>query len=250
MRKRMTVIPALLVLVALSLAAQAAELSAEEIIQRVDANQYTTSVHSVSRMVIRSGRREITKSMETWAVGSEKALVVFTNPADKGTKYLKLQDELWMYFPDAEDLVKISGHMLKQGMMGSDLSYQDLLESEKLNDLYNFKLLGWERYDGVECYVLEAVAKPGKNVSYPLRKLWVDAADFVSRREELYAVSGKLLKVLRVEELRRQQGRIYPSRLVMEDKMKRDSATTLIIDRIEFNVKIADDLFSLRSLMR
>ena len=30
--------------------------------------------------------------------------------------------------------MKISGHMLNQGMMGSDFSYQDMLESDKLTD--------------------------------------------------------------------------------------------------------------------
>ena len=45
----------------------------------------------------------------------ENSLIEFTNPRDRGTKYLKRGDELWMFFPDAEDLVRISGHMLNRG---------------------------------------------------------------------------------------------------------------------------------------
>ena len=44
----------------------------------------------------------------------QNSLTEFTNPGS-GTKFLKRGDELWMFFPDAEDIVKISGHMLNQG---------------------------------------------------------------------------------------------------------------------------------------
>lgn len=231
-------------------AVEAADLTAEEIVARMDANAYTASAHLVAKLVIRAGSREITKQMEGWVVGNQKAMVTFLNPGDRGTKYLKLGDELWMFFPDAEDLVKISGHMLKQGMMGSDFSYQDALESEKMGELYEFKLAGVETYDGARCYVLEATAFPGKQVAYPKRKIWVDCEKFVARREELYAASGKLLKVSRVEEVKEKGGRTYASRVVMEDKLKRGSSTTLIIEQVEFDVKIPDDMFSLRNLMR
>ncbi|MGE5584008.1 MAG: outer membrane lipoprotein-sorting protein [Bacillota bacterium] len=231
-------------------AAAAADLTAKEIVARMDANAYMASAHLVAKLVIRAGSREITKQMEGWVVGNQKAMVTFLNPGDRGTKYLKLGDELWMFFPDAEDLVKISGHMLQQGMMGSDFSYQDALESEKMGELYEFKLAGVETYEGARCYVLEATALPGKQVSYPKRKIWVDSEKFVARREELYAAGGKLLKVSRAEEVKEKGGRTYASRVVMEDKLKRGSSTTLIVEQVEFDVKISDDVFSLRNLMR
>ncbi len=72
----------------------------------------------------------------------KNALVEFTNPQDRGIKFLKREDNLWMFFPDAEEIIKISGHMLNQGMMGSDFSYQDIMESDNLTDLYNFEIVG------------------------------------------------------------------------------------------------------------
>lgn len=250
-----TVVAALLVCLAavnLGLAdlGYAAELSARDIIAKVDANAYMESAHIVARLVIKSGRREMVKVMESWVVGDQKALVVFLNPEDKGTKYLKIGDDLWMYFPDAEDLVKISGHMLRQGMMGSDISYQDALESEKMAELYDFKIVGRENYGGADCYVIEATALPGKNVTYSRRKMWIDARRFIALREELYAASGKLLKVSRVEEVREQNGRVYAGKVVMEDQLKKDSSTTMVIEKVDFSVKVSDEMFSLRNLSR
>ncbi|MBO8142337.1 MAG: outer membrane lipoprotein-sorting protein [Firmicutes bacterium] len=227
----------------------AAGLTAEEIIARVDANSDVQSSHGYSTMVIRTGRRELTKEMEIWSSG-DNALVSFHNPADRGTKYLKLGNELWMYFPDADDLVKISGHMLRQGFMGSDFSYEDTLENRRLTDLYEFSLLGVEECDESECYVLEATARPGVEVTYARRRMWIDRELFVPRREELYAAGGRLLKVSRVERIEEIDGRFIPTQVTMEDVLRQGSSTTLFVSDLELDVEIPDDLFSLRSLMR
>ena len=42
-------------------------------------------------------------------------------PREAGTKMLKLQDELWTYTPATDRVIRISGHMLRQSVMGSDL---------------------------------------------------------------------------------------------------------------------------------
>ena len=104
----------------------AAELTAEEIIYQRDNNEYFDSVRIEAEMIIVNGGRKIIKTM-TALSDKKNSLVEFTNPQDRGTKFLKREDDLWMFFPDAEDIVKISGHMLNQGMMGSDFSYQDIM---------------------------------------------------------------------------------------------------------------------------
>ncbi len=118
------------------------ELTGEEIMELVDDNQFLASARVVSEMTIMDGERKSVKEMESYIRSDGEitdALTEFYNPRDRGTRYLMQDDELWMYFPDAEDLVRISGHMLEEGMMGSDFSYQDLLESEQLTKLYEFE---------------------------------------------------------------------------------------------------------------
>ena len=137
-----------------------AQLTAEEIIQKRDDNEYIQSSYAEATMVISQGGRRIEKSMLMYSL-EKNGLVEFTNPADRGTKYLKRDDNLWMLFPDAEDIVKISGHMLEQGFMGSDFSYQDMMESDKLTELYTFALLEEDTFSDRPCYVLEAIAVPG-----------------------------------------------------------------------------------------
>lgn len=222
-------------------------LTAEEIIKRRDNNEYFDTAKVEAEMIIVNRNRRIDKTMTSYAEG-DSGLVIFSNPRDRGTKFLKRGDDLWMFFPEAEDLVKISGHMLNQGIMGSDFSYQDVMESNKLIDLYLFELLGEEEYEDRPCYVLEGIAREGKEVSYYKRKSWVDKERYVGLKEELYARSGRLLKEMYVTKVAEIEGRWYPLESVMEDKLRKDTRTEFIIKSIAFNPQIPVGTFTLENL--
>ncbi len=222
-------------------------LTAEEIIAKVDENQYITSAKAEAEMIITNSGRKITKTMVSLTDG-DNSLTEFTNPRDRGTKFLKRGDDLWMFFPDAEDTVKISGHMLSQGMMGSDFSYQDMMESDKLTELYTYTLVGEGEVNGRACYVLEGIAVEGKEVSYYRRKSWIDKERFVGLKEELYAESGRLLKVLTVTRVEEIDGRWYPVESVMENKLRKNTQTEFILKTIEFNPEIPAGTFTLESM--
>lgn len=227
--------------------AAAGGLTAEEIIKRRDENEYIITAYSEAEMIIKNSGRSQTKTMRSWQ-DKKMALAEFTNPRDRGTKFLKRDDDLWMFFPQAEDLVKISGHMLEQGMMGSDFSYQDLLESDKLTDLYDFEILAEEEFQGRSTYKLEGIKVPGKEVSYYRRVVWIDKERFVGLKEELYAESGKLLKEALVIEVKEIEDRWYPVHVIMENKLRKDTSTEFIVKEIEFNSELPDNIFTLEGL--
>lgn len=225
----------------------AAEMTAEEIINKRDDNEYITSIKAEAEMIIVSGSRRVTKTMLILS-DKKNALVEFTNPQDRGIKFLKREDNLWMFFPDAEEIIKISGHMLNQGMMGSDFSYQDIMESDKLTDLYNFEIIREDKIEGRICYVLEGIAKEGVKVSYYRRISWIDKERFVGLKEELYAQSGRILKETRINEIKEIEGRWIPIDSVMENKLRKNTYTEFKITQIDFNPEIAEGTFALQSL--
>ncbi|HCX98688.1 MAG TPA: outer membrane lipoprotein-sorting protein, partial [Bacteroidales bacterium] len=49
--------------------------------------------------------------------------------------------------------------MLKQSVMGSDLSYEDMMENRKLTEMYHAKVVGEEIIDGRKTWVLQLNAK-------------------------------------------------------------------------------------------
>ncbi len=147
--------------------------TAAEILRKVDENQAFQSIEYTGRMEIVLGGDTRVKTMRTWAVGDSKAFVEFTNPEDRGTRMLKLDKNLWMYFPKEQDTVKISGHLLKEGMMGSDVSYEDAMESDALLDKYSASVLREEAVEGRPAWVLELKAKV-PTATYDRRLVWID----------------------------------------------------------------------------
>ena len=252
-QKRMFITMLTLLLCSLgTILVSAEDLDGTDIMDRVDANQFLASARTESEMIIRDGRRERVTEMISYIRSdgdTTEALVEFVNPRDRGTKYLMLDDELWMYFPDADDLVRISGHMLREGMMGSDFSYQDALESEKLTQLYDFLLEDTEMVAEREAYVIKATAKDEQDVAYYQRRFWVDTERFVILREEMYARDGRLLKDMvthRVEKV--EEDRWLPVELTMTDRLREGSETVYRITDIQLHYDIPDGLISLDSL--
>ena len=225
----------------------ATDLTAEEIINMRDDNEYFNTAEMEADMIIASGSRIITKTMVALS-DRKNSLVEFTNSQDRGTKFLKREDDLWMFFPDAEEIIKISGHMLNQGMMGSDFSYQDVMESDKLTDLYDFEIIKEEELDGRLCYVLEGIAKEGIKVSYYRRVSWIDKERFIGLKEELYAQSGRILKETKVNKIEEIEGRLIAVDSVMENMLRKNTYTQFIITRISFNPEIPEEKFSLQNL--
>tara|TARA_B100001971_G_scaffold179495_1_gene175012 strand:+ start:41 stop:595 length:555 start_codon:yes stop_codon:yes gene_type:complete len=170
-------------------------------------------------------------------------------PREAGTKMLKNGDKLWTYSPQTDRVIQISGHMLRQPVMGSDMSYNDMMEDKPLTEMYEATIEGIEMIDGRKHWILFLNARV-TGLSYPKRRAWVDAEYFLPMREELYAKSGKLLKSSSMDGIKKVQGRWFPTRIIFRDELKRNSkGTEWIIDDIEFDVKISDSRFS-KALLR
>lgn len=237
-----------LIFLTVAAAAQAA-LTPQEILRRSDDNSTFRTASYAARMEIDQGKRVLVKEMRAVAEGADKAFIEFTNPEDRGVRYLKIGKQLWMYFPEEQETVAISGHLLKEGMMGSDVSYEDALESASLEERYEVTLLGTETVDGRTCYVLELKAKL-RTAPYDRQKLWIDTERFVTLRGEMYAKSGKLLKTSRALAVQRIGDRWYVTSLRMDDALKQGSGTTFTMTDLRFDIALSADQFSERRLSR
>lgn len=225
-----------------------AQLSGDEILDRIDRNMSADTRHVVSKMIIHGSRSTRTIESETWSEGEEHSFTEYLAPArEKGTKMLKLEDKLWIFSPGTDRTIQISGHMLKQSLMGSDLSYEDMMDDPKLRTKYLAALTGSEIYNDADCWVVELTAKE-PDVAYYMRKMWVDKKKFIPLKEELYAKSGTLLKKTELSDIRRIQNRWYPGKIVFKDMLKKGDGTEFIIEKIEFNISIPEHLLSKAAL--
>lgn len=234
----------LLGLSALGLMAQ----DAEEILANVDRNMVSENRVFESDMVIHGRRSSRTISSRSYSVGDTRSFTEYLSPArEEGTKMLKLEDELWIYSPSTDRIIKISGHMLRQSVMGSDLSYEDMMDDRKLTEVYSASLAGHEEIDGRDCYVLDLKAIVN-DVAYHAQKIWVDSKRYVPLKQEMFAKSGQLLKQTTLSDIRQVQGRWFPFVMVYKDMLKDGKGTEFRMTSVKFDQEIPDYIFTKAAL--
>lgn len=231
-------------------AAPDAPPTAEQILDRIDQNMVSESRTAKMTMKVEGKRRTRTYSIESYGRGETDSAMRYLAPArDKGTKMLKLGDEMWLYLSTIGRVQKLSGHMLREGMMGSDISYEDIMNAEDMRTAYKATIEGIETVDGRETWKLVMVAHDD-TVTYPKRISWIDRELYIPLKQELYALSGMKLKTWTMTDIKAFGERRYPTRMVIEDHLKKGSRTTITFDELKFGVKSPDEVFSRRWLER
>ena len=230
---------------------QSDEVTVQNIIQAMDDNLNAKSRVMTSKMIVHGRRSSRTIESRNWVVGIDQAFTEYLSPPrEAGTKMLKLYDKLWTYSPQTDRVIQISGHMLRQSVMGSDMSYNDMMEDRPLEELYEATLEGSVLIDGRDHWIMHLEAK-AKGLSYPKRRAWIDKEYLLPMKEELYGKSGKLLKTSTMDGIKKVQGRWFPSRFIFKDELKRNSkGTEWHIDDIEFDVDIPKSRFSKAKLRK
>jgi len=231
-------------LISVNLSAQ----TADEILKKVDKNMSADNRVVESSMTIHGKRNSRTMTSVSYSVGAEKSFTEYLTPArEKGTKMLKLDDKLWIYSPSTDRTIQISGHMLRQSVMGSDFSYEDMMDDRKFLDIYNATIEGEELIDGRKVFILELIAKVD-DAAYHSRKVWVDAKRFVPLKEELFAKSGQLLKRTSLEDVQEIEGRWFPMKMTYKDMLKSGKGTEMHFTSIKFNQEIPEYIFTKAAL--
>lgn len=238
-----------IILLALALSGQNFP-DATQILEKVDKNMTSRTLISESQMVIYGRRNVRTVVSKGYAEGTSKSFSEYLSPErEKGTKMLKLDDRLWIYSPATDRTIQLSGHMLRQSVMGSDLSYEDMMEDRKMTEMYQAKVLAEELIDGRKTWVLELTAKVA-DVAYEKRKTWIDQERFVPLQEELYAKSGQLLKKLVMSDIQKIGTRWYPKKVNFKDMLKDGKGTDFIFNEVQFDATIPEHIFNKASLKR
>lgn len=220
------------------------------IIDKVDFNMSSDTKITKSQMVVYGRRNSRTLESISYTRGHDESYTEYLTPErEKGTKMLKLEDRLWIYTPSTDRTIQLSGHMLRQSVMGSDLSYEDMMEDRKLLDVYAAQVIAEEDIDGKPCWILELNAKVD-DATYQSRKMWIEKEHYVPLKEELFAKSGQLLKKTEMSDVRQVDGRWYPYKVNYKDMLKDGKGTDFIILEVQIDAEIPAHILSKAALRK
>ena len=190
------------------------------------------------------------------ADGLSRVLVSVDEPPDeRGTAFLLIEREgrndLFSYLPEYRKVRRITPRSLSGSFLGTDLSYEDVEELQRVADHAKVERLPDGSLDGRPTYVLVGFPAPDTGSAYQKVVSQIDRETCVLRRTEFYASGEVPVKEIRVpfEDVKKQGERWIPRKVMVVDR-ENDSETTLTVEEIELDVEIPDRTFSEAQLSR
>ncbi|MAC93798.1 MAG: outer membrane lipoprotein-sorting protein [Flavobacteriaceae bacterium] len=249
MKKKLII---LLILIQLPylLSSQQSDQEALNIIEKIDKNMFSKTQIVTSEMIVYGKRKKRVIRSKGYSMGKENNFTEYLSPErEKGTKMLKLDNRLWIYSPGTDRTIQLSGHLLRQSVMGSDLSYEDMMEERKLSELYDAKIVKDGNFNDSPVWIMDLISKV-EGLAYHKRTLWIDKTKFVPLKENLYAKSGTLLKTTTFFNIKKIDTRWYPMKINYKDMLKDGKGTDFVIIDISFDTYIPKDYFSKNMLKK
>jgi len=241
------VLVAILCLPALPLFAQ----DATEIVRRADLKMRGESSRAEITMQIIRPSWERSISITAWSMGVDYSLILVTAPArDRGTAYLKRENEIWNWLPDINRTIKLPPSMMSQSWMGSDFSNNDLVRESSIVTDYTHTLAGDSTLSGYDCYKIEMIPKPEAPVVWGRVMAYISKEEYLQMRFEFYDEDAYLMRTMEGSNVREMDGRMIPTRMEMIPEEKEDQKTVLIYNDIEFNIDLSERYFSIQNMKR
>ncbi len=220
---------------------------AEDAVRRMEENQtFATSVTKL-KLVVANSFGVTSNEFTTYSRKGGDVLVVITAGPDRGQKVLRQKGNIYLYYPDAEEVIWLKGSALKDSIMGSDFSYEDLTDEGTVIDRYETAYVADEKLEGADCIRVTLTART-RNETYAKQELWIDAKTFVARKTILYSASGKAMRQLLSEDVRSVSGKNVAFASVMKDLLKKNSETKMTVVEMEVGRPIPAKYFNREEL--
>jgi hypothetical protein len=191
-------------------------------------------------------------SLRIGSYGASKAVIRFTAPADvKGVAILIVNhpdraSDQWMWTPSIGRDRRIALQDRSTRFFGTDFSFEDMEERDV--DQYDYKLTGEEAIDGAPCWRIEARPRETKSSQYTLTRMWIRKDHYVPAQYENY-VKDQLVRRLHESDVAEVQG-IWTARTLEMTDLRRNSRTILRIEKLQYNVPMKDEDFTVQALRR
>lgn len=243
----------MLIALLLAVNASAADLDIRGLVDKANKALRGDSSRGKLSMTIVTPKWQRTVEVEGWNRDRAYAFIHILAPAkDRGTITLRRKNEMWLWLPKVERVIKIPPTMMHSSWQGSDFTYEDIVKADSIVKDYDHKLLETKTLADHTEYKIEALPKPDAPVVWGRVLFWVGQKDdaVFPMKEEDYNERGELVRTLTLTDLKVLGGRLLPTKLVCQPAKKAGQQTTLIYHELEFDIPLGDDFFSLSRLQK
>lgn len=234
-----------LVILSLLLAGPALALDLRQLIREVEDQHMGRSSSAEMTMQVSTEHWQRTTRMEAWSLRRDYFLVRILEPIkERGVATLKIDNEVWNYLPKVDRTIKVPPSMMGGSWMGSHITNNDLVKAAHVDEDYQFTLLA----EDAASWTIEALPKAdaaviwGK-IIYHLekqRRVPIMVSYFDEEMFEVRRISFSRIAAV--------DDRFVPLQMTVEPLDKPQERTVLDYHRLDFNVSLDENFFSLRNL--
>jgi outer membrane lipoprotein-sorting protein len=245
---------ALSVAVLLSLCSLHAQSDARQIVEEAQRRAESKSQRYEGLLQVLDSKGKVADKrwlfMRLGSHGRSKAVLRFMAPPEvKGVALLIVNhpdraSDQWMWTPALQRERRIALQDRSTRFFGTDFSFEDLEERDV--DQYNYRLLGEENIDGALCWRIESTPSERKVSQYTKSEVWIRKDNYAFAQVESY-IKADVVRRLRYSNFVQTQGIWTARRLEMTD-LRRKSRTILTLEKLEYDVSLRDDDFTLQAL--
>jgi outer membrane lipoprotein-sorting protein len=176
-------------------------------------------------------------------IREEKFLALVIKPnVDRGTGYLGIGDNYWIYDPESR---KFQHSSARDNVQDSDVNQDDLGTADYLED-YTVLDMKEDMLGKIPVYVLDLKARKD-TVDYEKIRLWVGRENFIPYKEEDYSLSGKLMRTILAPKWTKIENHYIYKKVYFIDELKQGNKTILSFDDI--SLKPLDDKIFTKSYL-
>ncbi|MFT6276691.1 MAG: outer membrane lipoprotein-sorting protein [Halioglobus sp.] len=236
------------VLVLTAAPATAQDFSAAELVRKAVDQYRGQSSYSEMTMIIHRPEWERRMSMRGWTRGDNNTLVRVLEPKkDAGNGTLMLDSKMWTFAPKINRVIKVPSSMMGQNWMGSDFSNKDISKTTDIIDQYTHTLVDQREQGGHQIYTIESVPREDAAIVWG-KEVLVIRDDWILLEQQFWDQDDTLLKVMKAADIKLMSGRLVATKLRMSDVESPGQWTQMETTAVEFDLELADNLFTLSSL--
>jgi outer membrane lipoprotein-sorting protein len=219
--------------------------NADEWIKYADKEMRGDRSRSEMTMTIKTPNWTRTLEIESDVEGKKQALSTILAPAkEKGIRTLRLENNMWNYFPKLKRKVAVSSSMLLASWMGSDFTNDDVLKASTMSVDYDHQFLPEE--NGFK--VIENKAKSTSKVMWPKIVTYSSKSDCLPRMYRYYDKENNLKRTLTLDNPKTFDGHKFLTHWEMKPEDNKDKMTTLDYKNVKFNINFKSNHFSQQNL--
>ena len=227
----------------------ASNLNPEKILDSVDDIYRSNTSHGILTLAVTTANWQRTLALEQWSKGNDMHLLKVLKPKkEKDLATLRVDNNVWNYMPKVKKVVKIPSSMMSSSWMGSHFSNDDLVKQSRMVKDYDYSISFEGIRDGIDIVEITCVPKMNAAVVWGKVEVIVYREDFIPLRLIYYDEDLKLSRTLKFSNIQVLGGKKIPLQMKMVPTDEPEESTAILWEKIEFDIVIKDDFFSLRKL--